>query len=104
VQQDVPRAQEVLVQDGGREIHGYAVGVSGTHVEVVWAVASGRQRRRSFPVDDVFLPSHSRQWTGEPIAAESLHLAAHANRIRAAAPNGNAAGHPHWTVPSDHAA
>lgn len=49
-------AQKVVVNDGSHEVHGYAVGVNGALVEVVWAVASGRQRRRSFPGEAVSCP------------------------------------------------
>lgn len=34
---------------------GYAVGATGGYAEVVWAVASGRQRRRAFAAGDVFV-------------------------------------------------
>ncbi len=62
-------AQRVVVRDGGTEIHGYAVSMArdGELVDVVWAVASGRHRRRAFHVDRVFLPSKDRPWAGFPI-------------------------------------
>lgn len=97
-------AQRVIVYDGSREIHGYAVGATDGYVEVVWAVASGRQRRRAFPAGDVFVPSHAQHWAGVPISDDGLRLAARAAQTHAARPDTRASGHSHWATPSDHAA
>lgn len=67
--------QKVIVREGSREVHGYAVASRGDCIDVVWAVASGPQRRRSFPAEAVFLPADSEQWTGVPIADDGLRLA-----------------------------
>lgn len=97
-------AQRVIVHDGSREIHGYAVGATDGYVEVVWAVASGRQRRRAFPAGDVFVPSHAQQWAGVPIGDDGLRLAARAAQTHAARLERHPSGHSRWTVLSDHAA
>lgn len=106
--------QKVVVHDGSREVHGYAVGATDGHIEVVWAVASGRQRRKAFPADDVFIPSHAQQWAGVPISDDGLRLAARAaqthaaqtraGQTQAALPERHASGHSHWATRSDHAA
>ena len=71
-------AQRVIVYDGSREVHGYAVGAADGYIEVVWSVASGRERRGAFPAGDVFVPSHAQQWAGVPISDDGLRLAARA--------------------------
>lgn len=102
----VPRAgaQRVIVYDGSRAIHGYAVGATDGYVEVVWALASGQQCTRAFPAGDVFVPSHAQQWAGVPISDDGLRLAARAAQTHAARSEGRASGLSHWTTPSDHAA
>ncbi|MDR6620834.1 hypothetical protein [Sinomonas atrocyanea] len=116
--------QKVIVHDGSREVHGYAVGETDGSIEVVWAVASGRHRRRAFPAEDVFIPAHAQQWAGVPISDDGLRLAARAARTHAVqthaahthaaqAQSGQAhamtqekraPGHSPWAASSDHAA
>lgn len=96
--------QKVVVHDGSREVHGYAVGATDGNIEVVWAVASGRQRRRAFPAGDVFIPSHAQQWAGVPISDDGLRLAARAAQTHAGRPEKRAPGRSLWTARSDHAA
>jgi hypothetical protein len=60
-------AQKVIACEGDREMHGYAVSADGVRVEVVWALGSGRLRRKSFAAEDVFVPGRSRPWAGLPI-------------------------------------
>ncbi|MDQ0261389.1 hypothetical protein J2W20_003305 [Sinomonas atrocyanea] len=64
--------QQVIVSDGEAEIHGYALSLRGGRVNVVWEVASGQLRQRSFPAGKVFLPSAVRPWAGVPIAVGRL--------------------------------
>lgn len=66
--------QQVIVRDSGVEIHGYAVETDGEWVYVVWAVASGRCRRRKARTVDVFLPSLTAPWTGLKIRPERLRI------------------------------
>jgi hypothetical protein len=121
--------QKVVVFDGSREVHGYAVGAADGTIEVVWGVASGRHRRRAFPAEDVFIPSHAQQWAGVPISDDGLRLAARAARTHAAQTHAahthtgqaqaaqaqaaegpampqekRAPGHSPWAARSDHAA
>ncbi|AMM33567.1 hypothetical protein SA2016_2902 [Sinomonas atrocyanea] len=101
--------QRVVAHDGSREVHGYAVGATDGYIEVVWAVASGRQRRRAFPAGDVFIPSHAQQWAGVPISDDGLRLGAraakaHAAQAQAGRPERRASGHSRWATHSDHAA
>ena len=65
-------AARVVVRDGGIEIHGYVVAREGNHVSVVWAVASGRHRQRTFSADNVFLSGFGHGWDGYPIPFEKL--------------------------------
>lgn len=65
-------AVRVVVRDAGIEIHGYAFGSEGDHVSVVWAVASGRHRQRTFLADNVFLSGFGHRWDGYPIPLEKL--------------------------------
>jgi hypothetical protein len=60
-------AQKVIACEGGREVHGYAVSTDGVRVEVVWALGSGRLRRKRFAAEEVFVPGRSRPWAGLPI-------------------------------------
>jgi hypothetical protein len=74
VQEASPGPQKVIVRDGDRQVHGYAISSRGALVEVVGAVASGRVRKRSFPAVDVFLPSTLLQWAGHPVSDDALRL------------------------------
>lgn len=65
-------AARVVVSDAGIEIHGYVVASEGNNVRVMWAVASGRHRQRTFSAATVFLPSYERRWDGYPIPFENL--------------------------------
>jgi hypothetical protein len=67
-----PPGQKVVVRDGDREVHGYALSSDGARVEVVWAVTSGRLRKKTFPAEDVFVPGSRLPWAGLPVAAERL--------------------------------
>ncbi|WP_104090463.1 hypothetical protein [Arthrobacter sp. GMC3] len=67
-------AAKVVVSDAGVEIHGYVITRRGNHFRVVWAVASGRHRQRTFTAETVFQPGNDRRWSGYPIPDE--HLAA----------------------------
>ncbi|WP_334173271.1 hypothetical protein [Sinomonas sp.] len=64
--------QKVIVQGAGGEIHGYAVEADGERILVLWALPSGRCRRKSVSREDVYLPSRSRPWSGLAIAPEQL--------------------------------
>lgn len=66
------RAARVVVRDGGIEIHGYVVAREGNHVRVMWAVASGRHRQRTFSDETVFLPGHDHRWDGYLIPLEKI--------------------------------
>ncbi|MET4004745.1 hypothetical protein BJ956_002406 [Arthrobacter psychrochitiniphilus] len=65
-------AVRVVVRDAGIEIHGYAVAREGNHVSIVWTVASGRHRQRTFSADNVFLSGFGHGWDGYPIPFENL--------------------------------
>ncbi len=65
-------AVRVVVRDAGIEIHGYVVAREGNNVRVMWAVASGRHRRRTFSAETVFLPSYENRWDGHHIPFEKL--------------------------------
>ena len=65
-------AARVVVRDGGIEIHGYVVAREGNHVRVMWAVASGRHRQRTFSAETVFMPGHDHRWDGYIIPFEKL--------------------------------
>ena len=65
-------AAKVVVSDAGIEIHGYVVTREGKHVRVVWAVASGRHRQRTFTTQTVFQPGNDRLWNGYLIPQERL--------------------------------
>lgn len=65
-------AAKVVISDAGIEIHGYLIAREGSQVHVVWAVASGRHRHRTFPAEAVSLPCDDRRWGGYPIPAERL--------------------------------
>ena len=65
-------AAKVVVLDAGIEIHGYMVSREGNHVRVVWAVASGRHRQRTFSAKTVFLPAHGHRWDGYLIPFDKL--------------------------------
>ncbi|PYI64232.1 hypothetical protein CVV68_22495 [Arthrobacter livingstonensis] len=65
-------AAKVVVSDAGIEIHGYVVTCDGNHVRVVWAVASGRHRQRTFKSETVFQPGDDRRWDGYLIPHERL--------------------------------
>lgn len=65
-------AARVVVRDAGVEIHGYVVAREGNHVSVVWAVASGRHRQRTFSAETVFMPGHDHRWDGYIIPFEKL--------------------------------
>ncbi|MDR6620466.1 hypothetical protein [Sinomonas atrocyanea] len=67
-----PDAQRVIVRDGGMEVHGYAVASDGRRVYVVWEVASGRRRQRSFNAETVFVPGTTLPWAGVPIPVGQL--------------------------------
>jgi hypothetical protein len=71
-------AVQVVVNDAGTEIHGYVVALEGKHVRVVWAVASGRHRHRTFPAERVFLPDNGRRWEGYLIPDGQLAVIRHA--------------------------
>ncbi|MEO6531902.1 MAG: hypothetical protein ABIO25_13375 [Specibacter sp.] len=62
----------MVVSDAGTEIHGYVVTREGKHVRVVWAVASGRHRQRTFTAETVFQPGNDRHWDGYVITHEQL--------------------------------
>lgn len=64
--------QKVIVRGSGGEIHGYAVEADGERVLVIWEVTSGRRRRRRIPVEEVFLPSVARPWSGLAISPDQL--------------------------------
>lgn len=65
-------AQRVIVKDGGMEIHGYAVGSGGGRIYVVWEVASGRRRQRTFDPASVFVPGTTMPWSGVSILPGQL--------------------------------
>lgn len=67
-----PDAQRVIVRDGGMEIHGYAVASGSGKVYVVWEVASGRRRQRTFDAGSVFVPGTQLPWSGVPIPVGQL--------------------------------
>lgn len=67
-----PGAQRVIVRDGGVEIHGYAVASAAGRVYVVWEVASGRRRQRTFDAGSVFVPGTALPWAGVSIPAGEL--------------------------------
>lgn len=65
-------AAKVIVSDAGIEIHGFVVAREGNRVRVVWAVASGRHRQRTFIAGAIVQPSTDRRWNGYPITQEQL--------------------------------
>ncbi|MGY3565199.1 hypothetical protein [Sinomonas sp. RB5] len=67
-----PDAQRVIARDGGMEVHGYAVASGGGRIYVVWEVASGRRRQRSFNAESVFVPGTTLPWAGVPIPVGQL--------------------------------
>lgn len=67
-----PDTQRVIVRDGGMEIHGYAVASDRGRVYVVWEVASGRRRQRTFDAGSVFVPGTALPWSGVSIPPGQL--------------------------------
>lgn len=65
-------AAKVVVSDAGIEIHGFVVAREGNRVRVLWAVASGRHRQRTFAAETVVQPSNDRRWNGYPVTDEQL--------------------------------
>lgn len=65
-------AQKVIVRKRGIEIHGYAVASGAGRICVVWDVASGRRRQRTFRAEDVFVPGMAIHWAGVTIPADQL--------------------------------
>lgn len=63
---------KVVVIDAGIEIHGYEVARKGNRVRVLWAVASGRHRHRTFSDKTVFQPDNPGSWDGYPIHDDQL--------------------------------
>lgn len=73
-------AVKVVVSDAGMVIHGYAVAREGSHVRVVWAVASGRRRHRAFRAETVFRTGTDRRWDGCLISHGQLAVIRQATR------------------------
>ena len=76
----VQMAQKVIVRDAGTEIHGYVVARKGQRVLVVWAVASGRHRYRTFRAAVVSPHGDDHGWDGYLIPLEYLGVSDHAAR------------------------
>ncbi|ALE92366.1 hypothetical protein AOC05_08615 [Arthrobacter alpinus] len=69
-----------MVRDASIEIHGYVVALEGNNVRVMWAVASGRHRQRTFSAEAVFLPSYEHRWDGYLIPFEKIAVIRLASR------------------------